>query len=146
MESRTRSATSWWARNAPDCHSIASTSVVLPWSTCATKATLRRSERVATSRAHCRQPVDRRGVVVRLVRRDRVLALALGPARQQVTLTGQVEQRYAVAARVGDACQLDDDDRAAAGQRREPDRQLRPFRVIAQHDPAAPIEPDDARR
>jgi hypothetical protein len=46
-ESSTRSATFALARNAPDCHSIASTSVVLPWSTCATMATLRRSSRVA---------------------------------------------------------------------------------------------------
>src|SRR5580700_2872340 len=46
-ESSTRSATLALARNAPDCHSIASTSVVLPWSTCATMATLRRSSRVA---------------------------------------------------------------------------------------------------
>src|SRR5688572_6394644 len=42
----TRSATSWLARKAPDCHSMASTSVVLPWSTWATIATLRRSSRV----------------------------------------------------------------------------------------------------
>src|SRR5213595_1919938 len=46
MESMTRSATSAPARNAPVCHSMASTSVVLPWSTCATMATLRRSSRV----------------------------------------------------------------------------------------------------
>ena len=46
MESSTRSATSWFDRNAPDCHSIASTSVVLPWSTWATIATLRTSGRV----------------------------------------------------------------------------------------------------
>src|SRR6202046_4457711 len=46
-ESSTRSATWALARNAPDCHSIASTSVVLPWSTCATIATLRTSSRVA---------------------------------------------------------------------------------------------------
>src|SRR6266851_2456913 len=50
-ESSTRSATCALARNAPDCHSIASTSVVLPWSTCATIATLRRSSRVATAAA-----------------------------------------------------------------------------------------------
>src|SRR5207248_11102140 len=48
IESMTRSAMSAPSRNAPDCQSIASTSVVLPWSTCATMATLRRSERVAT--------------------------------------------------------------------------------------------------
>ena len=47
IESITRSSTSWLARNAPDCHSIASTSVVLPWSTWATIATLRRSSRGA---------------------------------------------------------------------------------------------------
>src|SRR3954454_20525855 len=49
IESITRSATSWFSRNAPDCHSIASTSVVLPWSTWATIATLRRSSRMAVS-------------------------------------------------------------------------------------------------
>src|SRR5262245_25396795 len=37
----TRSATSWFSRKEPDCQSIASTSVVFPWSTCATIATLR---------------------------------------------------------------------------------------------------------
>ena len=46
IESITRSATSWFARNAPDCQSIASTSVVFPWSTWATIATLRMSSRV----------------------------------------------------------------------------------------------------
>ena len=39
------------APKAPDCHSIASTSVVLPWSTCATIATLRRSSRVVRAGA-----------------------------------------------------------------------------------------------
>jgi hypothetical protein len=46
-ESITRSLTSWFSRNDPDCQSIASTSVVLPWSTWATMATFRRSERWA---------------------------------------------------------------------------------------------------
>ena len=49
MESMTRSLTSWLARNAPDCQSILSTRVVLPWSTWATMATLRRSARVFNS-------------------------------------------------------------------------------------------------
>ncbi len=49
LESMTRSLTWAWAPNAPDCHSMASTSVVLPWSTCATMATLRMSSRVASS-------------------------------------------------------------------------------------------------
>ena len=48
IESITRSFTSWFARNAPDCQSIASTSVVLPWSTWATMATLRMSSRKGT--------------------------------------------------------------------------------------------------
>src|SRR3954453_18529079 len=47
IESMTRSATSWFARKAPDCQSIASTSVVLPWSTWATIATLGGSSRRA---------------------------------------------------------------------------------------------------
>jgi len=46
FESITRSSTCWLDRNAPACHSIASTSVVLPWSTWATIATLRMSLRV----------------------------------------------------------------------------------------------------
>ena len=45
IESMTRSATSWLARKAPDWRSMASTSVVLPWSTWATMATLRISAR-----------------------------------------------------------------------------------------------------
>ena len=44
-ESIIRSTTAWFARNAPVWRSIASTSVVLPWSTWATIATLRRSSR-----------------------------------------------------------------------------------------------------
>ena len=51
IESMTRLFTSWLARNAPDCHSMASTRVVLPWSTWATMATLRRSAR--TGMAGC---------------------------------------------------------------------------------------------
>src|SRR3954468_10972307 len=50
IESMTRSATSWLARKAPDCQSMASTRVVLPWSTWATIATLRRSERRGMAR------------------------------------------------------------------------------------------------
>src|SRR3954465_14808402 len=50
IESMTRSATSEPSRKAPDCQSIASTSVVLPWSTWATIATLRMSERACTRR------------------------------------------------------------------------------------------------
>ena len=45
-ESMTRSLTDSLARKAPDCHSMASTRVVLPWSTWATMATLRMSSRV----------------------------------------------------------------------------------------------------
>src|SRR3954453_20272928 len=47
IESMTRSATSWFCRKAPVCQSMASTSVVFPWSTWATIATLRRSSRTA---------------------------------------------------------------------------------------------------
>src|SRR5690348_10967733 len=42
LESRTRSTTAWLARNTPVPRSIASTRVVLPWSTCATSAMVRR--------------------------------------------------------------------------------------------------------
>ena len=46
LESITRSVCAEPIRNAPDCQSMASTSVVLPWSTWATIATLRRSWRI----------------------------------------------------------------------------------------------------
>ena len=46
-ESMTRSLTDSLARKAPDCRSMASTRVVLPWSTWATMATLRMSSRVS---------------------------------------------------------------------------------------------------
>ncbi len=45
LESRARSTVAWLSRKAPDCLSSASTSVVLPWSTCAMMAMLRRSMR-----------------------------------------------------------------------------------------------------
>src|SRR3954452_9283575 len=52
MESMTRSRTefssAWCWVKAPDCHSIPSTSVVLPWSTWAMMARLRRSARTDT--------------------------------------------------------------------------------------------------
>src|SRR3954447_9519045 len=47
MESMTRSVSAAPSRNAPDWRSMASTSVVLPWSTWAMIATLRRSSREA---------------------------------------------------------------------------------------------------
>ena len=43
FESMARSATCWFSRKVPDCLSRQSTSVVLPWSTCAMIATLRMS-------------------------------------------------------------------------------------------------------
>ena len=49
LESMTRSTTTWLARKAPAWRSIASTSVVLPWSTWATMATLRTSARIAVA-------------------------------------------------------------------------------------------------
>src|SRR5438874_2544530 len=55
-ESRTRSATSWFSRKAPDCQSMASTRVVFPWSTWATMATLRRSDRTGIRTAQSREP------------------------------------------------------------------------------------------
>src|SRR6476619_351045 len=45
-ESIARSSTCWCSPNAPDCQSILSTRVVLPWSTWATMATLRMAARV----------------------------------------------------------------------------------------------------
>src|SRR6266540_2093065 len=58
MESITRSAMSWLGRNAPDCHSIASTNVVFPWSTWATIARFRRSVRAGMAILWEGGPVD----------------------------------------------------------------------------------------
>src|SRR3954467_8417759 len=63
IESITRSLTSEPSRKAPDCQSMASTRVVLPWSTWATMATLRMSERLGTTSrlgSHDAQMPDRR--------------------------------------------------------------------------------------
>src|ERR687895_607362 len=51
IESRIRSVSSSCAANTPDCRSMASTRVVLPWSTCAMIATLRMSVRLAIGSA-----------------------------------------------------------------------------------------------
>ena len=89
--SRTRSATSWFVRNAPDSQSSASTSVVLPWSTCATIATLRSSERVAMrARLAARAGEQRAGADVpdrgvdeldRVERRQRLLSRGAARSR-----------------------------------------------------------------
>src|SRR3954468_17699727 len=47
--SRTEPSSAWCWEKTPDCQSIASTNVVLPWSTWAMIATLRRSSRVGTT-------------------------------------------------------------------------------------------------
>ena len=56
MESITRSVSCSCAANTPDWRSIASTSVVLPWSTWAMIATLRMSERSGTPAKTRREP------------------------------------------------------------------------------------------
>src|SRR4051794_24200706 len=61
IESITRSDTSSCAAKTPDWRSIASTSVVLPWSTCAMIATLRMSVRVAMRAPQHRASVSRAG-------------------------------------------------------------------------------------
>src|SRR5262245_51412282 len=84
VESSTRSATSWFSRNDPDCQSIASTSVVFPWSTCATIATLRRSFRSLGAVRDTAEQGSRRDLCARGARAGivfgmtvRLLALAL---------------------------------------------------------------------
>src|SRR3954466_5764757 len=56
IESMTRSETASCAANTPDWRSMASTSVVLPWSTCAMIATLRMSVRAAMRPLSVRGP------------------------------------------------------------------------------------------
>ena len=66
-----RSSTCAWSPNECVCLSIASTSVVLPWSTCATIATLRRSERVACAMMGALRSGVRPGPEARRRREDR---------------------------------------------------------------------------
>src|SRR4051795_2863873 len=93
IESMTRSFTSWFWRKAPDCQSIASTSVVLPWSTWATIATLRRSSRTAMRQlklaaAFGRTP--RIGGCLACYACPFEVAFALAPLRQAVLPAGFV--------------------------------------------------------
>src|SRR5215212_4247857 len=88
IESMTRSSTSWLARNAPLCHSMASTSVVFPWSTWAMIATLRRSSRLADMR---RERVE--GSMTRTTIED-----LLAAARARFDRVGPEEAHEAVAA------------------------------------------------
>src|SRR5581483_12315801 len=62
IESRMRSGTDSLARKSPDCQSMASTSVVLPWSTWAMMATLRTSgrSRIGPSYHALARPAPRR--------------------------------------------------------------------------------------
>src|SRR4051812_9189396 len=89
----TRSFTSWFWRKAPDCQSMASTSVVFPWSTWATIATLRRSSRTAMRQlklagrlavAACRLG----GLTCNAGAVD--VALALAPRREPLLVAGLV--------------------------------------------------------
>src|SRR3954471_21029764 len=103
FESMTRSLTAWFSRNAPVCQSMASTSVVLPWSTWATIATLRRSSRCAredmslllvTGGPSIRGPVRRRGAgaessILPAVGGDPVLGLGGRGRRRLRVLLGQ---------------------------------------------------------
>src|SRR5215208_2159538 len=64
IESMTRSVRCSWAPNTPDWRSIASTSVVLPWSTWAMIATLRRSSRTAMRRSRVERGRSLAGKIV----------------------------------------------------------------------------------
>src|SRR3954468_6371549 len=90
IESITRSVTSSrsCAEKTPDWRSIASTSVVLPWSTCAMIATLRMSLRVAMER-----PLSVRGA--RLGLQDD-LHRAVGLLLERLVGLGCVVQRQPV--------------------------------------------------
>src|SRR3954454_7544807 len=101
IESMTRSATSWFSRNAPDCQSIASTSVVFPWSTWAMMATLRRSSRrcMAPTRIGLRgHPAVRAAVAVHAPaagqRADRLLARRHRGLREVAGVRVIVEQHH----------------------------------------------------
>src|SRR6202035_3973771 len=90
IEPSTRSATSWPTRNAPDSHSIASTSVVLPWSTWATIATLRMSGRVGIAW----HDTGRRAMAPSRLHRDDELAAGLPGVEQAVCLHDLLEAEH----------------------------------------------------
>ena len=89
IESMTRSATSAFSRKAPDCQSIASTKVVLPWSTWATMATLRRSARWWSGRGWAGDGCGRHGRADSLSRMVRG-ANGRGRAADDAALTSAV--------------------------------------------------------
>src|SRR5215211_7824338 len=96
IESRTRSATSWFWRKAPDCQSIASTSVVLPWSTWATIATLRRSSRTAMRQLKLAARAALAACLFGGFARDASsvdVALALAPGRESLLMARLVLRR-----------------------------------------------------
>src|SRR4051812_803391 len=86
IESITRSSTSWLARNAPLCHSMASTSVVLPWSTWAMMATLRRSSRLALMRRERVEESMARTTVEDLLAAARARLDRVGPEEAQAAV------------------------------------------------------------
>src|SRR5258707_1413122 len=90
IESMTRSLTSWFWRKAPDCQSMASTSVVFPWSTWATIATLRRSSRTAMRQSKLAGVVPReRANGVGGGARDRLRMPDAGPQIDRVGIAGR---------------------------------------------------------
>src|SRR4051794_3642348 len=100
IESMTRSETSSCAAKTPDWRSMASTRVVLPWSTCAMIATLRMSLRAAmgaTERTNGQQRGSGDAVGDRSKRRqarhEQVLAAACSDERR---LRGEEERRGAL--------------------------------------------------
>ena len=93
FESMTRSLTSWLARNAPDCHSRPSTSVVLPWSTCATIATFRRSARTGISPGYRRPSSETRSRAAVTAPRSAPRAVARRSRRPDAR-TSRATRRY----------------------------------------------------
>src|SRR6185436_19245095 len=91
IESMIRSATAWFSRKSPDCQSMASTSVVLPWSTWAMMAMLRMLSRCCIcpsyhARAH-RLPCWRAPMRMRAVLLVALLCLFTVAGAQAQSLT-----------------------------------------------------------
>src|SRR6478609_2662069 len=88
LESIARSTTRWFSRYAPDCCSSRSTRVVLPWSTCAMMATLRRS--IEGSRNQSAGP---QGPATRTLLRRNIVTRGPDATADQAVRAGEVNPR-----------------------------------------------------
>src|SRR5271154_4013772 len=94
---------------------------------------------------HTRKPIDTPLILLQPVSFQALRAAMAGPAVELFALAFIVEKRDAVAAGIGNACDLDDDDRAGAVVCREVFGKRGKFRFVRLDDAAAAIQTKNIR-